>query len=337
MGRTVLTHAPLNPRSLWLVGTSMEIQGKTGDARRAMQQAERISRRDSAVQMWLGSDNLRRGDIVGGLRHFDLMIRANGEAADLVIPRMALIIPLAEGRRHLAPYIRDDNPWMLRLFQTAITQLPRAAPIAELLVERRKNAPNVGDIRSVYGPLMARLVNEGSYAIALRLYPLLPDADSASLRNVSGAINGKIDEGYPPFVWNFPNDNAQGAEFVSLENGETGLDVFGAPGTIGIAATKIVAARAGDTLYWQIADRMGNLESSANWIATCLAGKSVGRATRSSNMLDSSTPQKRILKIMLPVDCGLVRLDMRVAGGIGRDPVNLVIGSMKLAPGSKAQ
>lgn len=336
LGRTVLIHAPLSARSLWLVGKSMEVKGQTDQARRVMLQAERMSRRDSAVQLWLGADRLQRGDVAPGLRHFDLMIRVGGEAAEAAIPRMAMIIMAPEGRRHLAPYIRDDNPWLLPLLQTAVEKLPRAAPIAQLLIDRGKQAPDIPDIRQVYAPLMARLVDEGAYAQALRLYPLLPGAHGASLRNVSGMVEGQLDDGYPPFIWRFPEGNDQGAEFVSVDKGETGLDIFGAPGTVGIAATKLVALRPGDALYWRVGDRSGNLDGSATWVATCLIGEGAKKIVKSENMLGSGVAANRPLKLALPADCDVARLDIRVAGGIGRDPASLVIAGLKLAPGSKA-
>jgi hypothetical protein len=335
-GRSVLKHAPLTPRSLWLVGKSMELRGEMPQARRAMLQAERISRRDGAVELWLGADRLRNGAIAAGLRHYDLLIRSDVEAANSVIPRMALIIASPEGRRYLAPYIRETNPWLVNLFQVAVTDLPRAAPLAQLLIDRRKKAPNVPNIEQVYNPLMNRLVSEGSYSLALRLYPLLPGANSESLRNVSGTIKGELDTGYPPFIWNFPDSNAQGAEFVSVEGGGTGLDVFGAPGTVGIAGTKLIAPRANDVLFWSVKDRVGNLEGSAKWSATCLIGSSIGTKVESTNMFDANVPLNRTLKMSMPPGCQLVRLDLNVAGGIGRDPASVIIGDLDLKPSAKA-
>lgn len=337
LGREALVHAPLAPRSLWLIGKSMEIEGQPAKARKAMLQAEEISRRDSAVQLWLGADRLRAGKIGAGLRHFDLMIRADGEAANAVIPRMALIILAPEGRRHLSPYIRESNPWLSNLLQVAATDLPRAAPMAQLLIDRRKKAPEIANGRFVYSTLMTRLIAEGSYSSALQLYPLLPGANRDSLRNVSGETNGKLDEGYPPFVWAFSDGSAQGGEFVSVEGGRTGIDIFGSPGTVGVAAIKLLAVNSGDALYWQVADRVSNLDGSAKWVATCLAGASAKKKTESANMLSASVPQNKLLKMAMPAGCNLVRLDMRVEGGIGRDPTNLTISALKLARDTNAK
>jgi len=337
LGRETLVHAPLTPRSLWLIGKSMEIGGARSKARKAMLQAERLSRRDSAVQLWLGADRLRSGNIAAGLRHFDLMIRGDSEAANAVVPRMALIILAPEGRRQLAPYIRKNNPWLSHLFQVAVTDLPRSAPMAQLLIDRRKKAPDIENGQFIYSTLMTRLIAEGAYPSALQLYPLLPGSNRGTLRNVSGATAGELDQGYPPFVWAFSDGSAQGGEFVSVEGGGTGIDIFASPGTVGVAGVKLVAVNPGDALYWQVADRTGNLESSATWVATCLAGPSANKKVESANMLSASVPQNKILKMAMPTGCNLVRLDMRVAGGIGRDPTNVTVSALKLAPDTSAK
>jgi hypothetical protein len=337
LGRETLVHAPLTPRSLWLIGKSMEIGGAQSKARKAMLQAERLSRRDSAVQLWLGIDLLRSGNIASGLRHFDLMIRGDSEAANAVVPRMALIILAPEGRRQLAPYIRENNPWLPHLFQVAVTDLPRSAPMAQLLIDRRKKAPDIENGQYVYSTLMTRLIAEGSYSSALQLYPLLPGSHRNTLRNVSGTVGGELDEGYPPFVWTFSDGGAHGGEFVAVEGGGTGIDIFGSPGTVGVAAVKLVAVNPGDALYWQVADRTSNLDSSATWVATCLAGASAKKKIESANMLSASVPQNKMLKMAMPSGCELVRLDMRVAGGIGRDPTNLTISALRLARDTNAK
>lgn len=330
-GREALVLTPLNPRSLWLVGRSMEMQGQVNEARRAMLQAEKISRRDSAVQFWLGIDRLKKGHIGEGLRSFDLVIRTDDNAADLIMPRMAMISLSPEGRRHLAPYISEGNPWLLHLLSSAVKDLPRAAPVAALLIERGKQAPDIPHVRDVYETLVQKLINEKSYASALRLYPLLPGASASSLRNVGGAKGATLDEGYPPFIWSFSDSEAQGGSIVSVENGGTGLEVFGASGTVGIGATKLVAPRGNSALQWQVTSRTVNMESRAVWIGTCLLGAGAGAKAESTNLLADSAPLNRTFKMNLPADCDLLRLDLRIAGGIGRTPSSLIISGLELA------
>lgn len=331
LGRQTLIYSPLNTRSMWLVGKGMEMRGQIGSARRIMLRAEKISRRDGAVQLWLGTDDLRRNKGQSGLRHFDLLLRSDQDAAETLMPRLALIVLSPDGRRELAPYIHKDNPWLLSLYQTAVETLPRAEPLALLLLEQRKGAIDTPETRQFYNRLISRLAAERSYSTALRLYKLLPGANPKSLSNVSGIVSGRLDEGYPPFVWSFSVSDAQGAQFVTLNKGEAGLEAFGSPGTVGAAATKLLAPSPGDYLFWKVVERKVNLDSGATWEAVCMAGSGVGRKVSSTNMMDASSPLNRTLKLSMPDDCELVQLQLIVSGGIGRDPGHLIIGGLKLA------
>lgn len=329
-GRSILQLAPLTPRSLWLIGKGKELTGDLPAARRAMKQAERVSRRDGAVQLWLGADNLKRGRIAAGLRDFDLMIRGDGEASVVVLPRLALIIAAPEGRRHLAPYIREDNPWLLDLIHAAVKDLPRAAPLATLLIDRGKKAPDIAHVRPAYANLMRRLLRERSYDQALRLHPLLPGAEKASLYDVARTGDVEAGEGYPPFVWDFSTSNEQGASLVGVDGGRTGIDIFGSPGTTGIAANKIVVPRDAAFFQWRVDDRAANMQSSAAWELSCLLGRAAGTTRRSVDLLHAA-PLKRMMAMPVPQGCDLLSVRMQIAGGIGRTPATLVVSDLKLS------
>lgn len=336
LGRSTLRLAPLTPRSLWLVGRGLEIEGDLPGARRAMRQAERISRRDGAVELWLGADNLRRGDIAAGLRSFDLLMRGDRDAASQIMPRLSFIILAPEGRRHLMPYISAKNPWLPELMRAAVGNLPRAAPIATLLIERGKKAPDLPALYPAYSDLMKRLIAERAYPQALRLHPLLPGADGASLRDVGAAGDGVPGKGYPPFIWDFPDSSDRGGAVVGVAGG-TGLDLFGSPGTIGIAADKLVASPGMNALRWRIDDRTANVQSEAVWEATCLMGKAAGTVRRSANLLDAAIPLGRTMTMPIPEDCGLLHVEMRIAGGIGRTPAAIIVSGLKLSGGERKQ
>ena len=161
------------------------------------------------------------------------------------------------------------------------------------------------------------------------MHPLLPGAKKDSLHGVSASADAG--EGYPPFVWAFADGAAQGAVPIALEDGQTGLEISGAPGTVGVAAAKVFIPPAGSAFRWQVIDRTPNLQSSANWELTCLLGPAAKTKTRSDDLLAASVPLERTLELRIPNGCKLVRLDMRVAGGIGRNPTLFSVGKLSLA------
>ncbi len=200
-GRTGLTYAPLSARSLWMVGKGYEEQRKLGAAERVMARAQTISRRDAAVQLWLAEDAFRREEIAKGLAHYDLIMRSQPDTTDEILPRLAAIMVAPLGRRYLLPYARQSNPWFSPLLTTAANNLPKAEPVGKLLIERRAKAPAIKELEQTYAGLMNKMVNEGAVDTALRVYPLLPNSKKEVLSNISGIVDGKVAEGYPPFIW----------------------------------------------------------------------------------------------------------------------------------------
>jgi hypothetical protein len=334
-GQRSLIHAPLAARSLWLVGMGMEKKENTARARRAMQQAHRVSRRDSAVELWIGQDSLRQGEIKTGLRHYDLMMRGNSQAAADIMPRMALVIMSPEGRQYLTPYIRDSNPWVLDFLQAAAEYPPRSTYLAQLLLGVKHKLPDVPNVQPVYAQLVRKLFAERQYKLALQLYPRLPGATRNSLSDIDVVGEGGKNGDYPPFVWDFVYTDSQDSTVVSLGEGKNGIELYGAPGTVGIAASKLIAPKGSQSFRWTVVDKTTNLQASANWDLTCLLGKSADRTSRSVNLLSNSVSVGKAMQMALIPGCELYRLDMRIAGGIGRTPAGLTVGELTLSGAAK--
>lgn len=328
-GRTGLAYAPLSARSLWMVGKGYEAQQRPAAARRAMLRAQMITRRDAAVQLWLAEAAFRREDIAAGLAHYDLMMRSEPATTGEILPRLAAIIVAPEGRRFLLPYARASNPWFSPLLTTAANKLPKAEPVGRLLIERRAKAPEIDGLEETYAGLMTKMVNEGAVDVALRVYPLLPKARKGVLNDISGVVDGKVAEGYPPFIWSFAND-AYGATLVGTNANSSGMEFYGAPGTVGLAASKLVTPGSATQLRWRVLDRSANLQSRATWVASCVAGRGKGEEQTSINLLDRAVPLNKPLVMPLPANCTVVRVDMRVAGGIGTSPVSLIVDNLGL-------
>jgi hypothetical protein len=327
VGQKGLFYAPLNTRALWLVGQSFDALGSTAKARAAMLQAERVSRRDAAVQLWLGTDGLKAGNSEQGLRHFDMMIRTNYRAAEFVTPELAKLVVYPDGRKKLAPYIRKDNAWLNSFLWAAAYQLPDAEPLAKLLIEDVKIVPDVTGARGIYGYLLQKLVRQGEYRLASALYPRLPGVDATDLGTLDALSAGQA---YPPFTWEFPEASSQSGSIVNVGADRLGFEFYAAPGTAGIAASKLVALDGPTALKWQVLDAESNLQSGANWVATCLIGKSVGVKVRSSNFLSGERTKTSSLSMPLPVNCDLVRVDAEISGGIGRAQASVVVADIKI-------
>lgn len=330
-GRAGLAHAPLSARSLWMIGKGLEKQGRTQATRKVMQRAEQVSRRDAAVQLWLAENAFGREDITAGLAHYDLVMRSEPKAAEAILPRLAAIVAAPEGRRYLLPYAHADNSWFSPLLTTAVNRLPKAEPVGRLLVERKRQAPRVRQLEQTYAALIKKMVDEGAVELALQVYPLLPKGDNPQiLRNISGIVEGKVAPGYPPFIWSLAND-AYGATLVSLSENSSGMEFYGAPGTVGIAASKLLETRTATEFRWRLIDRATNLQNDAHWVATCVSGKAKGALRKSVNLLDDTVVLNKAMAMTLPENCDVMRIDMKIAGGIGTSPASLIIDNLMLS------
>lgn len=334
-GQQILLNAPLTPRGLWFIGLGRDAHGDHKGARSALTMAERLSRREGSVQLWLAADDLKKMRGESGLRHFDIVLRTTPEAAQEILPRLSMAAMSPDGRAALKPYMRPENPWMSRFLITAAERLPRAAPLGLLLSEPGLRLPDDPISREAYSVLVRRLAAENSYDVFGRVYPVLPRADAKSLQGLGLEFLSTPDRGYAPAVWDFGASSDRGGAPIAVGNDQVGLEFFAAPGTVGAAGSKLIQPGARRTLEWSIEDRVVNNDATARWIATCVGGNGEGAATSSDDMI-AKLPTGKRLRFNLPAKCQMVRLDLRFAGGTGRQPASVIVGNLALVGTSSA-
>ncbi len=322
-GREDLEHSPTSARAMWVLAKGLEAEGDDAGARRVMTRAESLTRRDGAVQLWLGSDSLRRRDVATGLYHFDKMLRSNPEAAQLMLPRMVTIIAAPEGRVALRPYIRAENSWYEGMLAAAVqSQLP-AADVAGLLSSAAA-VPDSRSARALYRSLVAKLAEQRAYESLLQIWPKLPGASQEVWQSVQlRAV--KEDDTYPPVDWSFPSFGDRRAELQNLGTGDFGIVAFASSGTTGVTASKLLRLSGRNPFFeWRVVEQSTNLGASAYWQATCVSDRGSGESIKSVDLLGEDQRGRRA-RMTLPTDCPLVRIDLYMSGGIGREGVQLTI------------
>lgn len=331
MGRQGLLNAPLSPRALWFIGLEREARGDRAGARGALETAEKLTRREGSVQIWLAGDALRRGDVNPGLRHFDIVLRTNPATAQEILPRLSMAALAPDGRAALKPYMRADNPWISQFLLVAVDRLPRAAPMGLLLSEKGISLPDTPMAREAYSALTRRLAAENSYDVFGRVYPKLPGAEAASLKGLGLSYLMTTGRGYAPAIWDLGTSSDRGGAPVSLDAKGVGIEFFAAPSTVGIAGSKLMMRGDRRALRWAVVDRTVNSDATARWIATCVGAKGDG-ASRSSNDL-TRLPVGKPFQFDLPANCPMIRLDFRFSGGTGRQSSSIIVGDLALVAG----
>ncbi len=343
----VLDHTPLSSRALWMVAMEYAARGNRARARTAMLQAQAVSRREAPVQMWLADDAARRGDVASALGHLDLILRTRRRGGNDILNRMVAVLPNPDARAALLPYLGPSNVWRTDFINLASQRGESAEPFARLLLANQAALPSSASDRAAYRNVLMRLASERRFASMLALYRRLPGAQSERLSTVSINANGF----YQPIEWSFPDGRSATGEVVLLDDDVPALDLYAAAGTSGIAAMRFVEPGTARRIAWTVEERNDNVDGDARLVLRCVAGAGVDAVLRSTNLLatrrsvsesggtgsgtnsfaeqDLPSPRTRFA-MALPGNCSLLRVEVSMIGGTGRDPAMLVLSRLRL-------
>lgn len=349
-GLELIQSHPLNPRALWQIGMFRAITGNPQQARQIIMRAEDLSRRDALVQLWLAEDAARRGNVDQALDHFNTLLIVSDDGRDEIIGRMADALQSPSAQRALAAYLVVDNPWRSRFLVRAADAGRSAEPASAMLLQAPLPLSADPADRLAYQRILVRLTAESKIAEALRLYRRLPAATSASLASVAAGSGA-----YQPFAWTFAeNSNVTGE--TSSSAGVSGLDFVALPGTSGVAAIRYFEPRNRQRLRWEVSDVRANPDAQAHWVGRCVYGANSAQSSRSPNILSgldqtsgtdseeefpttgrlptTSSGQRggsaQVRELLLPQNCGLIRLEMFLDGGTGLNETSFRVANLHL-------
>lgn len=156
---------PMSVEALATLGYVEAANGQRDRARKLMLAGAALSRRNTAIDLWLSEDAARRGDDMGALRSFDAAIRTSTSAANTLLPMMAAALAKPGAPAAFEQILSLDPPWS-EGFWTAVLSAP------------------------------SDLTN--SYELRLRLHrrkvPLAPSHDALLIQRLAQA--GKLDEAF---------------------------------------------------------------------------------------------------------------------------------------------
>jgi hypothetical protein len=318
--RASVSIAPLHGPALGVAGLGYDAARRPTQALRAMQQADHLSRREGVAQYWLINHAIRGGDAVAALRHYDALLLTLPTAGQPLLQQMAMVTTVPQGRAAMRPYVRVDNPWFDDFLASALTTLPRAAPLGQL-IEQSPRLPDQPALRPYMGELVRRLAAEKDYALLARIYPRLAHTDATALRSV--ALNSAtVDTGYLPVSWDLGSESDFGASLVQAERGGGfAIEAFSLPGVRGITARKLVFLSPGaHQLRWRVSDKEVNRNALANWRLSCGA---TNQGVDSSSILAGQGVQT--MAFTVGANCPAWTLELMVAGGDGVSPSRVIV------------
>ncbi len=236
LARQALTRDPTLAGAWRTLGLAAAAQQRPAQARKILQTAERVSRRDLGVQLWLIEDAVQRQDVVRALRHYDSALRVSLGSRELLFPILGQALEQPQMRAPLANILSRDPPWAEAFYYSLAENPPAGGALHDLLgrVDRRVLLRS----RAPLHVLVANLAGRNDNGAAVRVYRLLNDDPAAAglLRNGGFDRENSV----PPLDWQIEQ---AGSLAIAQEDGRLLID--GSSGSGGVVARQALALPSG--------------------------------------------------------------------------------------------
>lgn len=301
LARRALLQEPTAVAAAATLGLNAEIRGDVASARRLFGHAERLSRRDLQTQLWSVEDAVRRGDVAGALRHYDIALRTSRVAPDLLFPVLGSAIADPAIRTALAGTLKGRPLWGPGFIDhvAANGREPRATA-GLFLALRRSGVPVSETARAaVIGALLTRDLTDAAWSFYAAGRP---DADRRRSRD-PGFTADLVEPSL--FDWATIND---GRVTASIQRGGDpgagggGIVDFAAPASVGGALLQqLQVLPPGD---YRIEGRSAGIEQPEGarpyWALSCRDGRELGRVV----LPDSAQAKGRFAgRFSVPAGC----------------------------------
>lgn len=322
--RLALRYAPLNAPLLRTIGLSKSLAGDDAGGRRIMQLAERVSRRDVLLQMWLIEDAVSRGNLEEALDHYDIALSISTTVQPLLFPILTSALSEPDIVTGVGRSIAQRRPWTDAFLDYAISN-GRPAEVAALIL--RSGAYRRPEMVDRQQDLLGRFAGEGDIAGALRYAEALPEADHDAL-STFGFSPRSTARRFAPLTWRLSDS---GDVQAALE-GDDRLSVNATTGAEGVAVLRIVALPAGHYRFRQrVSVDAQSAPASATWHWACVAPKRSHPIGAVGAPVAPGTHSQEVV-IEVPKNCAGVRMELRVRGGDTLEPSQIAIDRVDLRP-----
>ena len=326
LARRAIENQAINAKALRVLGYVIDAKGDTEMAEKYVRMAAKLSRREPGAQLWLIEASARKGDVAQTLVHYDIALRTKPDTQTILFPRLVNAIEDREIRIALKPYIRAQNGWAPAFLFFANTNSKNLSALVDLVVE----TGGLVDAESAKGQelgLLARLVAEGLFADARRLYLQIPGAKPSRLASAA-FDNSDRDARFGPVGWQLLDDPDAGGGFLGKTGDrQTMLSIFANSATTRPVATKLLYLKPGKYL---LSARLANLDRGdggfLRWQLRCPAMDGPPAWT-----IDSINASLRA-ELVVPANCPVQFLDLIASGGKGQTGLEATIASVSVAP-----
>ncbi len=273
LARRALAKDPMAIDAIITLGTSAQLRGDTGAARKIFAFAQTLSRRELQTQLWAIEDAVGRGDIPEVLRQYDIALRTSRNARSLLFPILASAIGDPAIATATARTLAEQPRWAPGFIFFAASEGPDPAAAAGLFARLNRLGVPVSEAASA--ALIQALTGKGRFAEAWALYAAShPGSDRLRSRDPHFAND---QDSRSVFDWQLFGDAGVS---TTIERGDDGnvLAFTTAPGAAGLMARQLQLLQPGSYILRGRSARIDLPEASRPfWQLECQDGRTLGR------------------------------------------------------------
>lgn len=301
LARAALRRDAIAVPALSTLGLNAQLRGDTAAARRAFAYAQKLTRRDLRTQLWAIEDAVARGDIPGALRQYDLALRTEKNAGELLFPVLSSAIVEPSVRAALVRMLATNPPWGgdFVIYAAAVSPDPRAT-LALLDAMHRARVPVPA---SASARVIDALLTGGDAEAAWRYYAAL---HAGVQRRTSRNPRFTAQAGGPTrFDWLAADDTVPTATLEMSANGGR-FDFATSPGMGGAVLRQMQVLPPGDYMIEGAAVIEQTDAPPPYWLLACADGRELGR-------VDVAPGRDRFAgRVSVPAECPVQALTLVV-------------------------
>lgn len=320
-----LAGAPLSPRGLSLIGSARQAQNDERGAMQAMTLSQRLSRRDFLAQLWFINYAALSGDIDAALHQYDLALRTQPGAPEILFPLLARALADPGIEPHFVPYVRARPPWLVPALNAIATSSPDPGGVARTLV-LAGGLPAGEQYRQVESMMLGQLVSKTGPEAARDYFLTLKGAEAEQLRQVKFSRRN-VDPDRAPMTWGAVASPDAGGRFRTASDGVTMLEGSAAPGAKGLLARKLLFLPPG---RYRLAGR-GALEAEVGATLSVLVSCASLAGTREIARLELRSGTG-VTTTNVPEGCVAQFIDVVLDSGTSDATANARIDHLRLSP-----
>jgi len=201
--------------------------------------AHAMSRRDLATELLMIEESVRRNDVAGAIRHYDIALRTSPKADPLLLPILVHAAEHDEVMNQLMPVLARGPAWRERFLWALLSEGADLSSISTVVL--RFADPNEDTGGGMIRTLLSRLVSERRYPLAFSSYRRLTNADGSVLTDGDFERRPR----FAPIEWQLSVETDLGAYLENASGGGHALFLRSDDGRGGVLARQLIGLDSG--------------------------------------------------------------------------------------------